>query len=115
MKIGGTLVLSFNGNSVMRSRVFFSILFLASSAALAHFCPFCDAPTLTLAEQLDTTEHLLLVSWKGGVAATDESMGHSRFKVLEVGKSEGDLFEVGEELVLPRYYPLKEDLSLIHI
>lgn len=74
-----------------------------SSQARAHFCPFCDAPSLTLAEQIEQTEHLLLAKWTGGEEPTDESAGTVRFKIVAVSKSINDAFKVGQEVELPQY------------
>lgn len=82
---------------------------LASAAANAAFCPFCDAPSLTLAEQIDQSGHLVLGQWVGGEKATDDSAGSAKFKIVEVAKSKGDVFKVDQEIELPQYIAGKED------
>ena len=84
-----------------------------TGSAIAYFCPFCDAPSLTLSEQLDQTEHLLLAKWTGGDKPTNESAGSARFLIVEVGKSKDDIFKVGEEIELPQYLAGDKDTLYI--
>lgn len=71
--------------------------------ATASMCPFCDAPSLTLAEEIAQSGHVLLAKWIGGTDPTDVSAGTATFEVLEVGQSEDDAFEVGQTIELPQY------------
>lgn len=71
--------------------------------ANASMCPFCDAPSLTLAEEIDQSGHVLLAKWIGGTDPTDVSAGTATFEVLEVGQSEDAAFEVGQTIELPQY------------
>lgn len=80
-----------------------------SVAASAAWCPFCDAPTLTMSEQVDQSGHLLLGQWISGEKPTNEKAGTSTFKILEVAKSKGDAFKPEMELVLPQYIAGKKD------
>ncbi len=86
----------------------FSFASLATNA-VGNLCPFCDAPSLTLAEQIGQANHLLLGKWVGGDKPTDDSAGTAKFKVIEVGKSKGDIFKVDEVLELPQYIAGKQD------
>lgn len=85
------------------SIVFCAMLAVSSTAASANLCPFCDAPSLTLAEQVDQSGHLLLAKWLGGEKPTNETAGTAKFTIVEVAKSKSDLFKVGEEIELPQY------------
>ncbi|MCA9083625.1 MAG: hypothetical protein KDA81_06200 [Planctomycetaceae bacterium] len=76
---------------------------LISGTAVLTACPFCDAPSLTLAEQIDQAGHLLLGRWKGGEKPTNESAGTAAFEIVSIGKSKGDAFHVGETIELPQY------------
>lgn len=76
---------------------------ITSSVASASMCPFCDAPSLTLAEEVDQSGHVLLAKWLGGTDPTDVSAGTARFEILEVAESEDDAFEVGQTIELPQY------------
>ncbi|MEQ9411519.1 MAG: hypothetical protein RIK87_27645 [Fuerstiella sp.] len=80
---------------------------LADSASA--WCPFCDAPSLTLSEQVDQSGHLLLGQWIGGEKPTNETAGTAKFRILEVAKTKGGAFRVGEEIELPQYIAGKED------
>ncbi|MEZ6060579.1 MAG: hypothetical protein R3C19_09475 [Planctomycetaceae bacterium] len=66
-------------------------------------CPFCDAPSLTMAEQIDQSGHLLLAKWLGGEKPTNESAGTAKFEVIKVGKSRDDAFKTGDVIELPQY------------
>lgn len=97
----------------MKTLAFTAALVLTAATASANFCPFCDAPSLTLAEQLEQAQHLLLGKWKGGDKPTNESAGTVRFEITEIGKSKDDVFKVGEEIELPQYLAGDEDALYI--
>ncbi len=79
------------------------ILSLSLPTATASMCPFCDAPTLTLAEEIDQSSHVLLAKWVGGTAPTDVSAGTATFEILEVAESEDAAFKIGQTIELPQY------------
>ncbi len=79
----------------------------ANSAAAV--CPFCDAPTLVLAEQIQMCDHLLLGRYLGGTKATDVTGGSTRFEILEIGFSLGNRFQKGQVVELPVYYGGNKD------
>ena len=97
----------------MKIPTLFAVLLLTvagfSTSAVANWCPFCDAPSLTLAEQVEQVNHLLLGRWIGGDKPTNDTAGTAKFKIIEIGKSKGDIFKVGEELELPQYIAGKQD------
>lgn len=89
---------------------------LSTRSATAAYCPFCEAPSLTLAEQIDQSAHLLLAQWVSGEKPTNESAGVSRFRILEVAKTKGDAFKPFDPaaadanlLELPQYIAGKKD------
>lgn len=91
------------------------ILTLSAHRAEA-WCPFCEAPSQTLAEQIDQSAHLLLGKWVGGEKPTNESPGTSTFRILKVAKSRGNMFTAfnpenpdGNLLELPQYIAGKEE------
>lgn len=89
----------------MRILAFLSValLSLAGSVAEAAFCPFCDAPTLVMAEQIQQCDHMLLGKWVGGEKATDLRGGSSRFEIVDIGFSKGDRFIKGQVIEMPQY------------
>lgn len=98
----------------MRSFVMTSVLGLLlschPSAALAVVCcPFCDAPSLLMAEQVQQCDHLLLGKWLGGEKPTEIQAGTARFEIVKVAKSSGDRFKVGVTLELPQYIAGNKD------
>lgn len=80
-----------------------AMFFLNSAVAVVSACPFCDAPTLVMAEQIQQCDHLLLGKWLGGEKSTDLRGGSSRFQIIEVGFSRGDRFQKGQMVELPWY------------
>ena len=76
---------------------------VASSVSLAAMCPFCDAPTLVMAEQIQQCDHLLLGKWVGGEKATDLRGGTSKFEIIEIGFSKADRFQKGQIIEMPQY------------
>lgn len=81
------------------------ILMLTGSWATSstEACPFCAAPSLTLAEQVAQSDGTILVQWASGVKATDDSAGSTTFEVKQVVRNFKDLAKVGAKITLPRY------------
>lgn len=73
------------------------------SVTVGSLCPFCDAPTLMLSEQVEQSDHLLLARFLGGNKPSETVAGSSRFEILKVAKSLGDRFEPGQTIELPQY------------
>jgi hypothetical protein len=78
-------------------------LVLNASAAGAHLCPFCDAPTLVMAEQIQMCDHMLLGKWVGGEKSTELRGGSSKFELIDIGFSKGDRFKKGQVIEMPQY------------
>lgn len=84
---------------------------LTSSVASAALCPFCDAPTLVMAEQIQQCDHLLLGKWVGGEKATDLRGGSSKFEIIDIGFSKGDRFQKGQMIEMPQYIAGSDQLT----
>lgn len=76
-------------------------------AQLADACPFCAAPSLTMAEQVAQSDATVLVIWSAGVKGTDDSAGSTTFEVKQVVRNFKDSVKVGEKITLPRYRAAK--------
>ncbi|MCA9034920.1 MAG: hypothetical protein KDA91_07320 [Planctomycetaceae bacterium] len=74
-----------------------------ATATAAWLCPFCDAPSLSMAEQLQMSDHVLLGKWLGGDKPTETKAGSSQFRIVQVSKSVGQRFAVGQTIELPQY------------
>lgn len=97
----------------MRFTIAALLLSLCLPCATASMCPFCDAPSLTLAEEIDQSQHVLLAKWVGGTDPTDVSAGTSKFQILEVATSEDAAFEVGQTIELPQYLAGDQDAQYL--
>ena len=86
---------------------------LSSTAAASSLCPFCDAPSLTMSEQVGQSQHLMLARWIGGEKPTNETAGTAVFRIVDVARSEDDLFQPEMELELPQYIVGKEELFYV--
>jgi len=76
-------------------------------AQLAYACPFCAAPSLTMAEQVAQSDATVLVIWSSGIKGTDDSAGSTTFEVKQVVRNFKDSVKVGEKITLPRYRAAK--------
>lgn len=74
-------------------------------AAPVLACPFCDAPSLTLAEVLDQSEVVLLAEWAGGTKPEGETVGTTEYRVVNVTKGPEGTFDEGDRVSLVRYRP----------
>ena len=85
--------------------VTFCLTIVVSSAAFAAncCCPFCDAPSLLMAERIQQCDHLLLAKWVGGTKPTDVRGGTSTFELIDVGFTKGDRFAKGQTIEMPQY------------
>ena len=82
------------------------------SAACA--CPFCSAPTLTLAEQFAQSDAVVLVAWVGAIKSEKDKPGTTTYSVVEAVRDPLKLHGKGTEIVLLGYRAGKAgDLSLL--
>ena len=73
------------------------------AAQMTYACPFCAAPSLTMAEQVAQSDATVLVQWASGVKGTDDSAGSTTFEVKQIVRNFKDTVKVGEKVTLPRY------------
>ncbi len=76
-------------------------------AQMTYACPFCAAPSLTMAEQVAQSDATVLVMWASGVKGTDDSAGSTTFEVKQIVRNFKDTVKVGEKITLPRYRAAK--------
>jgi hypothetical protein len=92
-------------------RQFSWIVVAAATIALGNMllaCPFCSAPSLTMAEQLKESDAILLVKWTGGMPASGNDAGSTEFDILDVVKQPtGGGLKRGGNLSLVRYRSAK--------
>ncbi len=88
---------------VLSSGLFAELQQVAEASVALVSCPFCDAPTLLMAEQVQMCNHMVLGKWLGGDKPTETSIGNSRFEILHVAKSENDHFKVGQTIEMAQY------------
>jgi hypothetical protein len=97
--------------------------------SVAPACPFCSAPSLTLAEQVAQSDAAVLVQWASGekpgsdseasedseqVSAPGRSLGSTTYEVIEVLRGSGDDLKKGGRVTIPRYRAgQKGDLFLL--
>ncbi len=88
---------------------------VACSAAVVFACPFCSSPQLTLAEQVQQSDAVVLAKWSGGVPAKDQNPGKTDYAITEIlRKTKESKLEIGKPLTLVRYRAAKPgDLFLI--
>jgi len=83
------------------------LFFLAAIAITnqAYSCPFCDAPSLTLVEQLSASQSAVLVQWAGGEVADREKSfsGTTNYEILEIVTDESGTLKKGQTVKLDRY------------
>ena len=67
-------------------------------------CPFCSAPSMTMAEQLAQADAAVLVKWIGGTPAKLSDAGSTEFEVVEVvNQQAAGKYQKGSKLSLIRY------------
>ena len=78
------------------------LLAFATGAALA--CPFCSGPQLTMAEQVQQADAVVLAKWAGGTPAKDQNPGATEYQIVEImRKPKESKLVVGKMLSLIRY------------
>lgn len=77
-------------------------------------CPFCSAPTLTLAEQYAKADAAVLVQWVGGEMPKAEQAGSTHFEIVQAPRAPFKSLEKGKKITLDRYRAGKKgDLALL--
>src|SRR5579862_9050802 len=89
-------------------------LAVLAAPSIATACPFCSAPSQTMAEQVAQADGVCLVEWVNGVPAKEQDPGSSTYEVLRVVKDAKEAVRKGDRLVLARYRTGKKgDLFLL--
>lgn len=94
---------------------------VVGAAVLATFvpvptaaCPFCSAPTLTLAEQYAAADAALLVQWHSGEMPVKDKLGSTTYEVVQVARTPVKSLEKGKKITIERYRAGKPgDLALL--
>lgn len=85
-------------------------------------CEFCGPPTLTLSEQLDQADAVVLVKWVSTVkaqpkdekAGTPAQLAKTTYQIEEIVKNSGDTLKKGAEITIPDYHTGKPgDLAML--
>ena len=79
------------------------LLMLTVAVSPAMSCPFCSAPSLTLAEQISQADAVVLVQWVEGEKATEKTAGKTVYEIKQVTRNHKDSLKAGERITLPRY------------
>jgi len=91
-----------------------AFLMTTAAASAARCCPFCSAPSLTLAEQMAQADAAVLVQWVGGKKATDKSAGETVYEIRQIVRNHKNELKVEDRITLPRYRESKVgDLFLL--
>jgi hypothetical protein len=87
---------------------------LVAVPATAWSCPFCSAPSQTLAEQVAQSDGVALVQWVEAKPAKEQNPGSSTYEVLQALKSPAQSVKKGDRVHLPRFRAGKKgDLFLL--
>ena len=70
---------------------------------VAHGCPFCGPPALTLSESIDEKTAVVLVQWVEGTKPEKKSAGNTTFKIVEILKAPPKKLEKGQKITLFGY------------
>lgn len=90
------------------------LLMTTLAAPDARSCPFCSAPSLTLAEQMAQADAAVLVQWVGGKKATDKTAGETVYQIRRIVRNYKNQLKVDDRITLPRYRESKVgDLFLL--
>jgi hypothetical protein len=91
-----------------------AFLMTTAGASAARCCPFCSAPSLTLAEQMAQADAAVLVQWVGGKKATDKTAGETVYEIRQIVRNHKNELKVEGRVTLPRYRESKVgDLFLL--
>jgi hypothetical protein len=93
-----------------------AVVVIAGLAGTAISCPFCEAPSLTLTEQLNQSDVAALVQWYTSEAPDKDKgfAGATTYEVVEVVHDASKSYEKGARIVLDRDRPAQPgDLFLL--
>jgi hypothetical protein len=91
-----------------------AFLMTTAAASAARCCPFCSAPSLTLAEQMAQADAAVLVQWVGGKKATDKTAGETVYEIRQIVRNHKNELKLEGRVTLPRYRESKVgDLFLL--
>ena len=92
-----------------------ALLGLAVAAPATAFCPFCEAPSLTLSEQIAQSDAVLLVQWVKGTKRAKDTAARTVYEVVQVVRvPKKTKLKKGSRITLDRYRAGKKgDLFLL--
>src|SRR5579863_9487924 len=94
--------------TILCGAVFCAAMFLAALAPVpVSACPFCSAPTLTLAEQYSKADAAILVKWLSGEMPSKDKLGSTSYEVVEVARTPLKSIEKGKKITIERYRAAK--------
>lgn len=80
-----------------------ALLVFGSSARAVTCCPFCSAPSQTMAEQVAQADGVCLVQWVKGQPATEQDPGTTTYEIVQVTKGPKDSVRKGDRITLSRH------------
>ena len=80
-----------------------AVVFSCIPLSVAISCPFCSAPSLTLAEQMSQSDAVVLVEWVGGRKPTDEKAGQTTYRIKDIAQNSPKPVKVGDEISISRF------------
>lgn len=86
-----------------------AVLFAALSPLPATACPFCSAPTLTLAEQYAKADAAVLAKWLSGEMPGKERLGSTTYEIVQVARTPLKSVEKGKKITLERIEPVSRE------
>lgn len=79
------------------------LLAVAVASSRSFACPFCEAPSLTMAEQLSQADAVVLVQWVKGTKPTEDTAGDTTYEIKQISKNVNNTLKIGDNVVLNRF------------
>lgn len=89
------------------------VVLLCLSTSVVIACPFCSAPSLTLTQQIDQSDVVVLSSWQSSKRGTADVAGETELVVTDIVKNEGKPLQTGNLIKLARFRSGKEGQLMV--
>lgn len=81
-----------------------SVVIALGPASLAHACPLCSGPSMTLSEQLAKSKAVVLASWDEGRKPSGKTFGDTTFSIVAIAQMPAnEKLTKGSRFVMPRF------------
>jgi len=105
--------MNINKRNAHRVLTLILVLSFCFATSMAMACPFCSAPSLTMTQQVDQSDVVVLTEWQSSKRGNAEKPGETELVITDIIKNEKEPLKKGDLIKLARFRSGKEGQLMI--